>query len=211
MNEVSNPRLKSILESLLFVSNKPLVAEELAPIIKAAPEMVSHALEELMVEYEGRGVQIAKIAGGWQMITRVENAEYVEELLSSPIVTTLSPQALETLAITSYKQPVTKLDIENIRGVDSDGVIKTLLEKRMIKELGRSDAVGRPILYGTTVEFLRHFGLKDIADLPKLPEGAVDQSDVFKDGALLPPEVPVAGPLMQEVPEGPGAMLKEGV
>lgn len=189
MNEVSNPRLKSILESLLFVSKKPLTPEEISKITEVAPELITGALDGLTVEYENKGIQLAKVAGGWQMSTRVDNAEYVEKLLNSPIITTLSPQALETLAVIAYKQPATKLDIDNIRGVDSDGVIKTLLEKRMIREIGRSDAVGRPILYGTTNEFLRHFGLKDLIDLPALPQGAEDQAAVFRDGALLPPEV----------------------
>jgi segregation and condensation protein B len=187
--EVSNPRLKSILESLLFVANRPLTAEEIAPIIGIEPEMLSVALQELLVEYEGRGIHLAKIAGGWQMVTTSENSNYVEAYLNSPIVTTLSPAALETLAVVSYKQPVTKLDVENIRGVNSDGVINTLLEKRMIREIGRGDGVGRPILYGTTVEFLRHFGLKDLGDLPALPEGTLEQTAAFREGTILPPEV----------------------
>jgi segregation and condensation protein B len=189
LSEVSYPRLKSILESLLFVSNKPLTHEELAPIIGVEAELISRALDELMVEYENKGLQIAKVAGGWQMSTRVENAEFVDKLLSSPIVTTLSPAAMETLAIIAYKQPVTRLEVEGIRGVASDGVVKTLLDKRMIKEVGRSDAVGRPFLYGTTIEFLRHFGLKDLGDLPVLPPGAMEQINAFRGGEVLPPEV----------------------
>ncbi len=188
MNEVSNPRLKTILESLLFVARKSLTPEELVPLIGVDDTSILEALDELVVEYEGKGLQIAKVAGGWQMFTRSENSEYVEKLLNSPIVTTLSPAALETLSIISYKQPATKLEIDSIRGVDSGGVIDTLLEKRMIKEIGRSDAIGRPILYGTTVEFLRHFGLKDLGDLPALPEGAGDQARAFQGGGILPPE-----------------------
>lgn len=188
MNEVSNPRLKNILESLLFVANRPLTPEEMAMIIGVEPELVALALQELLVEYEGKGIRIAKIAGGWQMVTISENSNYVEALLSSPIVTTLSGAALETLAVISYKQPVTKLEVENIRGVNSDGVINTLLEKRMIKEVGRGDGVGRPILYGTSNEFLRHFGLKDLGDLPALPEGAAEQTRAFREGTILPPE-----------------------
>ena len=188
-DEVSNPRLKSILESLLFVANKPLTPEEIAPIIGVAPEKVSDTLQELLVEYEGKGTHIAKIAGGWQMVTAGENSNYVQALLASPIVTTLSPASLETLAIISYKQPVTKLDIENIRGVNSDGVISTLLEKRMIREVGRGDGLGRPILYGTTNDFLRHFGLRDFGDLPALPEGALEKTRAFREGSILPPEI----------------------
>ena len=201
MNEVSNPRLKGILESLLFVSKKPLSLEELSQVTEVEPRYISSALDELMVEYETKGLQIVKVAGGWQISTRVENAPYVEKLLSSPIVTTLSPAALETLAIIAYKQPVTRLEVENIRGVDSDGVIKTLLEKRMIREIGRSDAVGRPVLFGTTTEFLRHFGLKDLGDLPSLPEGSLEQKKAFQEGALLPEE---AADQTQGIGEGIG-------
>jgi len=190
MNEVSNPRLKNILESLLFISKKPLTPEELVPLIGVPETMILSALDELQVEYENKGIQIAKIAGGWHMVTRSENAEYVNKLLNSPIVTTLSPAALETLAVIAYKQPVTRLEIENIRGVASDGVVKTLLDKRIIKEVGRGDQVGRPILYGTTTEFLRHFGLKDLGDLPALPEGLIEQAEAFKQGSVLPPEIP---------------------
>ena len=199
--EVSNPRLKSILESLLFVSSKPLSPEEMSPLVGVGPELISAALQELMVEYDGRGVQIAKIAGGWQMCTISENAEQVEKFLKSPIITTLSPAALEALAIISYKQPVTKQEIENIRGVNSDGVIATLLEKRMIREIGRSDAVGRPILYGTSTEFLRHFGLKDLGDLPALPAGVADEKSAFEGGAILPPELSFSPP-PATIPQG---------
>ncbi len=201
MTEVSNPRIKSILESLLFVCKKPLTLEELSPIIGVGEESVSRALDELMVEYENKGLQIVKVAGGWQMCTRVENAEYVDKLLSSPIITTLSPAALETLSIISYKQPVTRLEVEGIRGVASDGVIKTLLEKRMVREVGRGDGVGRPILYGTTTEFLRHFGLKDLGDLPALPSGVLEQTRAFHEGTILPAEAPKEEGTQEKVEE----------
>jgi len=189
VKDVSNPRIKNILESLLFVSNKPLTPEELAPIIGIPENLILAAFEELVIEFENKGIQVVKVAGGWQIVTRVENAEYVDKLLNSPIVTTLSPAALESLAIIAYKQPVTRLEIENIRGVMSDGVVKTLLDKRMIREVGKSDSVGRPILYGTTIEFLRHFGLKDLGDLPALPEGSLEQARAFHDGGVLPKEL----------------------
>ena len=121
------------------------------------------------MEYSGKGVLISKIAGGFQMVTNSENVKYVDKLLKSPIETTLSQAALEALAIISYKQPVTRIEIDNVRGVASDGVLQTLLEKRLIAEVGRGSGVGRPRLYGTTVEFLRHFGLKEVTDLPPLP------------------------------------------
>ena len=104
----------------------------------------------------------------------------VERVIHTRIETTLSHQSLETLAIIAYKQPVTKVEIERLRGVISDGVIETLLAKKLIRELGRGEMVGRPYLYGTTEEFLRHFGLKEVKDLPPLPDGSLDQQDLFK-------------------------------
>jgi len=182
---ISFPRIKSILESLLFVSKRPLSIAELSEIIEVDNETLKKSIEELCLEYESKGIQIIKVAGGYQMRTREENAEYVHKLLRSPLATTLSPAALETLAIISYKQPVTRQTVENIRGVISDGVIKTLMERRLIAEVGRGDGVGRPILYGTTVEFLRHFGLKDLSDLPLLPQGEAEEKAAFKDASIL--------------------------
>jgi segregation and condensation protein B len=119
------------------------------------------------------------------MVTHSENVDFVDRLLHSPIYTTLSNAALETLAIIAYKQPITRLTVENIRGVNSDGVIQTLLDKKLIIEAGKSDAVGHPILYATTQDFLRHFGLKDLADMSPLPR---DEMIALKEGAILPPE-----------------------
>ena len=119
------------------------------------------------------------------MVTKPENVDFVDKLIHSPIETTLSNAALETLSIIAYKQPITRLTIENIRGVNSDGVVETLLDKRLIQEMGRGEGLGRPILYGTTVTFLRHFGLKDLNDLSPLP---ADDISVFKEGTILPKE-----------------------
>lgn len=188
MIDVSFPKIKNILESLLFVSQRPLTIAEISEITGVDNETIKKSIEELCVEFENKGIQIIKVAGGYQMRTREDNAEYVHKLLHSPLATTLSPAALEALAVISYKQPVTRLVIENIRGVASDGVIKTLLEKRLISEVGRSDQIGRPILYGTTVEFLRHFGLKDLSDLPALPQGEEEQAVAFKSHEILPSE-----------------------
>ncbi len=183
--EISYPRLKNILESLLFITKKPVTLDELASVLHVDRQLIERSVYDLLVEYEGRGIHIAKFAGGYQMVTNPRNVEFVDNLLHSPILTTLSNAALETLAVIAYKQPVTKLTIENIRGVNSDGVVDTLIEKRLIMELGRSEAVGRPILYGTTVEFLRHFGLKDLNDLAPLP---TDEISAFKEGSILLPE-----------------------
>ena len=159
-------RLKNALESLLFVARKPLTLEELEEVTACPREQLSACLEELSAEYLPRGMRIVKVAGGYLMGTRPENAEFVEKLLHGKEETTLSPQSLETLSIIAYKQPVTRAEIERLRGVISDGVIETLLAKKLIRELSRSESVGRPYLYGTTTEFLRHFGLKDLSDLP---------------------------------------------
>lgn len=183
--EISYPRLKTILESLLFITKKPVTIEELQSVIGVDMKLIEKTLYELFVEYENRGVNIVKIAGGYHMVTKPENVDYVDKLIHSPILTTLSNAALETLAIIAYKQPITRLTIENIRGVNSDGVVETLLEKRLIQEVGRGEGLGRPILYGTTVDFLRHFGLKDLSDLAPLP---ADDISVFKEGAILPKE-----------------------
>jgi len=183
--EISYPRLKTILESLLFITKKPVTLEELQTVIGVDKSLIERSIYDLLVEYETKGINIAKIAGGYQMVTRPENATFVDRLIHSPMLTTLSNAALETLAIIAYKQPITRLTIENIRGVNCDGVVATLLEKRLIEETGRSEGLGRPILYGTTVEFLRHFGLKDINDLSPLP---TNELAAFKEGAILPPE-----------------------
>lgn len=172
--------LKSILESLLFVARQPLEPLQLEGEIKFPHELITATLEELLLEYNGKGINLVKVAGGYLMGTNPANANYVQEHLRTVVQTTLSPQALETLAIIAYKQPVTRAELERVRGVNSDGPVETLLQKKLIEELGRSEAVGRPILYGTSDEFLRHFGLKDLTALPSLPVAPVDQDQLFK-------------------------------
>jgi segregation and condensation protein B len=187
--ELQPPTIKAVLESLLFVARKPLSPEEMEQAIKESPtgqfsgvtkEQIASLLEELIRDYEGKGINIVKVAGGYLMGTSPVNASYVHNLLHARVQTTLTPQALEVLSIIAYKQPVTRVELERIRGVNSDGPVETLLAKKLIEELGRSDAVGRPYLYGTTTEFLRHFGLKDLSDLPPLPVSPEEQDAVFK-------------------------------
>ena len=164
-------KVKAVVESLLFVTKKPLSLSELAKISAFTDQEIEIALNELTAEYDnGRGIRVIKVAHGYIFGTDSANAEYVDRLATSRIETTLSPQALETLAIIAYKQPATKPQIEALRGVYSDGVIDTLVNKKLIEEKGRGPGLGRPILYGTTIEFLRHFGLKEVKDLPPLPE-----------------------------------------
>jgi segregation and condensation protein B len=175
-------KLKNILESLLFVARRPLSAEDLSPIVgqEVPVEEIAQALEGLTQEYAEKGINIVKVAGGYLMGTNPASADYVYNLLHSKVQTNLSPQALETLAIIAYKQPVTRAEMERIRGVNSDGPIDTLLQKKIIEEVGRSEAVGRPFLYGTTKEFLRHFGLEALSSLPPLLVGGEEQKAIFE-------------------------------
>lgn len=189
-------KVKEIIESLLFVARKPLGPEDILKALQdvgsekavaATAEMIVGCLEELVAEYHDKGIRIVKVAGGYLMGTNPGNADYVHQLLHAKVETYLSSQSLVTLAIIAYKQPVTRTEIERIRGVNSDGPIETLLAKNLIREIGRSDAVGCPYLYGTTEHFLRQFGLKDLADLPPLPESQEEQELIFET-ALHEPE-----------------------
>ncbi|MCX5750001.1 MAG: SMC-Scp complex subunit ScpB [Candidatus Saganbacteria bacterium] len=177
-----NSRTKDIIESLLFISKRPLSADEMDEICGLGKEEIEKNLGELTEEYASRGLQIIKLAHGYVLATRPEYSSFIEKYLNSPLSISLSPQAIEALSIIAYKQPVTKLEVENIRGVMCDAVINTLLEKRLIKEAGRSDQVGRPILYVTTIEFLKHFGLHDLGELPKVDlEEIAAQTHIMSD------------------------------
>ncbi|WP_297200913.1 SMC-Scp complex subunit ScpB [Thermanaeromonas sp.] len=164
---------RAALECLLFVSSRPASPAELARALKISEEEVEILVQELQELYERdeHGLQIRKVAGGYQMCTRPEYASYIENFLK-PELPSLSRAALETLAIIAYRQPITKAEIENLRGVKVDGVLATLLNRGLVKEVGRKDAPGRPILYGTTSLFLEHFGLKSLEELPPLEEVA---------------------------------------
>jgi segregation and condensation protein B len=164
--------IKSILEALLFISGEPLNVDTLKQIIEIDKIRIEGLLRELADEYslKNSGILIVEVAGGFQMVTNPAFAPWVKKLMATAIPTRLSHQSLETLSIIAYKQPITKAEIEAIRGVNSDGVIKTLLDRRLIKILGRKEAPGRPLMYGTTKEFLHCFGLKDLSELPTLKE-----------------------------------------
>ena len=167
--------VRAILEALIFASPQPITAREVAKVLPGVEKpRWQAALEELRADYarDGRGLQLVDVAGGWQITTRPEYNDWVRELLDPRTPTRLSIQALETLAVIAYKQPVTLPEVIELRGVKSGGVIKTLLEKRLIRIVGRKEVVGRPMLYGTTKQFLLHFGLKDLAELPKIEEFA---------------------------------------
>jgi segregation and condensation protein B len=164
--------LKAALEALLFSSDEPLSGTLLAESLDAPAEDVAVALRELDAEYRARsaGVELREMAGGHLLVTTPEHAEWVGRLLRGRKRVRLSRAALETMAIVAYKQPVTKTEIEAIRGVDSAAVLATLLERNLITIRGRSKVVGRPLLYGTTSEFLDYFGLKDLSELPRPEE-----------------------------------------
>jgi segregation and condensation protein B len=192
--------LKAVLEALLFVSQEPLNIDRLAMTIgEASKEAVLHALHELRgsYEYEQRGMQVVEIAGGWQMVTRPEHASWIRRMEKSKAAPKLSRSALETLAIIAYKQPIVRAEIEHIRGVEASGVLRTLLERKLVRIVGRKDVPGRPIMYGTTKFFLQHFGLKDLAELPPLREfkelGDSDQISLPVDEADPVPTAPGAG------------------
>ena len=164
--------LKAILEALLFAADSPLPLELLAETTDREPAELGEALSELKAEYsaQGRGVSLEEMAGGWLFVSREQFAPYVAKMLRGKKKMRLSRAALEALAIIAYKQPVTRVEVEAIRGVDSGGVLHTLLERDLVTIRGRSKVVGRPLLYGTTGEFLSYFGLRDLAELPRVEE-----------------------------------------
>ena len=164
--------LIAIVEALIFVSEEPLSAKTIADVLKEDRGWIEMAVEELAREFNSRqsGLQLREVAGGWQIATRAEYHEYVRAFLKSRPSAKLSLAALETLAVIAYKQPVTVPEILEIRGVQSSSAIKTLLDKRLIVAKGRKETIGRPMLYGTSKEFLLQFGLKDLTELPSIED-----------------------------------------
>ena len=165
-------RNKSILEALMFISAEPLSPKELKAVVDLHEADIEDLMEDLISEYSERdgGVLIGRIAGGYQMHTNPRHGNLLRKFSGSVKSQKLSPAALETLAIIAYRQPFTKAEVEQLRGVNSDGVMKSLLEKRLIKIMGKKEAPGRPMLYGTTREFLQYFGLNDLTELPTLKD-----------------------------------------
>lgn len=163
-------QLKPIIEALLFVSGDPVPLRRLAEVLEEEPDVVKMSVEALTADYaaERRGLQILEVAGGYQLRTRHEHAVYVRRMLEKKKKVTISGPALETLAIVAYRQPLTRSEIEAIRGVSVDGVLRSLLDKRLIKVAGVKDVPGRPNLYRTTKTFLEFFGLNSLADLPPI-------------------------------------------
>jgi len=172
MDDLSD--LKAVLEALIFASPEPVTLKTLTKILDSEPpEHVAAALEGLKSDWDrAGGLELVEVAGGYQIVTRPELNEWVRRLFHEHSSQRLSVQALETLAVVAYRQPVTAPEITEIRGVNTSGVLGTLLERRLIKVTGRKAVVGRPFLYATTREFLDRFGLKDLSDLPKVEDMA---------------------------------------
>jgi segregation and condensation protein B len=169
-----NAELKAILEALIFASPEPLTPKAIYRLVDSEPkEDVQAALTELKQDYaRPGGLQLVEVAGGFQIVTRPELHEWVRRLFHERSTQKLTVQALETLAVIAYKQPITALEIGEIRSVNTSGVLTTLLERHLIKIVGRKQVVGRPFLYATTKEFLIRFGLNDLTDLPKVEDMA---------------------------------------
>ena len=165
-----NLDLPAKIEALLFVADEPVSIRHLAQVLEVGESEVKAALEQLAAHYGKRGLRLQHKDGQVQFVTAPEAAPYVERLLGLDTSSQLSTAALETLALIAYRQPVTRAQIEAIRGVNCDGVLRTLLSHGLIAQIGRLDQVGRPIVYGTTFEFLQYFGLADLSELPALEE-----------------------------------------
>lgn len=210
--------LKPVIEAIIFASPEPVTLKTLYKLLDGEPkEDVDAALAALRADYEHpRGLQIVEVAGGYQITTRPEFHEWVRKLFHERTTQKLSVQALETLAVIAYKQPVTAPEIAEIRGVSSStGVLATLIERKLVKTVGRKQVVGRPFMYGTTREFLERFGLNDISDLPKVD----DLSDVLGfelPGALAEPNVTTsplpfdAATAAEPAPSAPETLVEDG-
>ena len=162
----------AVIEALIFVSDEPLSAKTIADVLKEDKEAVNEAVRALAEEFNARqsGLQLREVAGGWQFATRPEYHEHVRAFLKTRPSAKLSIASLETLAVIAYRQPITVPEILEIRGVQSPSAIKTLLDKKLIVAKGRKETVGRPMMYGTSKEFLLQFGLKDLSELPSVED-----------------------------------------
>ena len=194
--------VKAIVEALIFASPEPVTPKMLNKLLADEPkEDVAAAVEALRVDYESRpGLQLVDVAGGYQIVTRPQLHEWVRRLFHERSSQKLTVQGLETLAVIAYKQPITALEIGEIRGVNTSGVVSTLLERHLVKIVGRKNVVGRPFLYATTKEFLIRFGLKDLNDLPKIEDMA--EALGFDPPAGLTEQTPAEDvlPLDEETP-----------
>lgn len=164
---------KRIVEALLFLSEEPVKSDKIAIVLSVSPDEVDKLIIEIKKDLSdfNRGLQVYEAAGGYQMGTLPELAPYIEKAFSEDVSSNLSAAALEALAIIAYKQPVTRIEIESIRGVRSEHVLENLLKRKLVRISGRKEGPGRPMLYSTTPDFLKYFGLKELGDLPALEAG----------------------------------------
>lgn len=181
-SQLDTARIKAVAEALLFVSERPVKVSEIIKVLadssSVSPHAVVAALEELKVDYiqSQRSFRLVEIAGGYQLRTMPEFAPFITKFLAGQERTRLSRPALETLAIVAYRQPITRPQVESIRGVDVGGILKMLQERGLTRIVGRSDSPGRPFLYATTTLFLEHFGLNSLSELPRAAELAIGKS-----------------------------------
>ena len=163
-------RNKAVLEALLFASGEPLTVGAISKATSLGDQEIREIMRELISEYSARysGIVIAEIADGYEMVTDPELAAWIRRLKNINISNKLSQPALETLSIVAYKQPITKVEVDQLRGVNSDAAVKSLLDKRLIKIIGKKESPGRPFLYSTTNEFLQYFGLRNLTELPAI-------------------------------------------
>lgn len=191
----------ALVEALLFVADGPTPLTALAGAIGVVPDAVEAALDELAATLGGRGLRLQRMADRVQLVTAPAAASIIEQFLGLQSTVRLSTAALETLAIIAYKQPVTRPALEALRGVNCDAVLKTLLSRGLIVEMGRSEGVGRPILYGTTFSFLQQFGLESLADLPQIDFGeATPPSDELAPEPASIAQPQDLGPEVLEIP-----------
>jgi segregation and condensation protein B len=197
-------QIKAILEAIVYVAEEPLTLAQIAASLQQPPERIQELLDQLVAEFDqpGHGVSIREVAGGYKMATKPEHHEAVRNFVKSlkpPLK--LSLPALETLAVIAYKQPATGPEIMEIRGVQGGGVLKTLLDRKLIAVAGRKNVIGKPMLYKTTKEFLIQFGLKDLSELPSLKEFEEIRRMAFSDSETPERE----GAAVEAVPEAPEA------
>ena len=198
---IASAELKAIVEALIFASPEPLTPRQLYKLLDSEPkEDVQAAIAALKRDYDrAGGLQFVEVAGGYQIVTRPDLHEWVRRLFHERSTQKLTVQALETLAVIAYRQPITALEITEVRGVNTSGVLNTLLERHLIKIVGRKQVVGRPFLYATTKEFLIRFGLNDLSDLPKVEDMA--EALGFEPPALLVEQSPAEEILPLEEPD----------
>jgi segregation and condensation protein B len=208
--------LNKTIETLLFITDRPLSASQLAKLTGADADAVGAAIEAVKASLAERGsaLQVMEVADGFQFGTKQEFAPFVRKLFAERMTMRLSTASLETLSIVAYKQPLTRAEVEEIRGVEVIAALETLLEKRLVKVVGRKETVGRPLMYGTTMEFLRHFGLKSLEELPPIETFAAQAEEAIqgpvKHGPFVPNDAPAAeasaetpAPAAEAVPAAP--------